>query len=64
MHPLEARRAEVLPIGNAGGALVFLQELSVQILILHILQVTKGSYSSFQLLQITKGYLSYILQVT
>ena len=54
--PLEVRGAKTLPIGNARGALVFLREFSVWILILHILKVTKGSYSSLQLLQVTTGY--------
>ena len=63
---LEARRAEALPIDNVRGALVFLREFLVWILILHILKVTKGSNSSLELLQVTTGYyrLLRLLQVT
>ena len=44
------------PDRQRGGCIVFLLEFSVWILILHILQVTRGSYSLLQLLQVTTGY--------
>ena len=56
--------AEALPIGNAGGALVFLQEFLVWISILHILNVTKGCYSSLELLQVTTVYWCKVTAVT
>ena len=61
MHPFEAQRAEAVLIGNAAAALVFSRKFSVWILILHILQVTKGSYSLFQLLQVTTGIKWHLL---
>ena len=50
MHPFEAGRPKVLPIGNVRGAMVFLKEFSVSIVIPHIVQVTSGiaSYNRLQ----------------
>ena len=67
--PLEACRAQALPIGNAGGALVFLQDfyatgyymlLQFSTCYYRLLQVTTCYY---RLLQVTTGYYR-LLQVT
>ena len=39
MHPLEARRAEALPIGNAGYINFFLEILILNILLLLLLEL-------------------------
>ena len=57
MHHPRGAKGQALSIGNAWGALVFSQEFSIWILILHtLLQVTTGSNSLFQFLQVTTGY--------
>ena len=65
MYPPQGSKGRGVADRQRGGALVFLQEFSVWILILHILQVTKGSYSLLQLLRVTTDYyrLLKLLQV-
>ena len=66
MHPPRGPKGQGVADRQRGGVLEFSRELSVWILILHIQQATKGSYSFLQLLQLTTGYLSYykLLEVT
>ena len=66
MHPRRGPKGQGVADRQRGGALVFLQEFSVLISILHIVQFTKGSYSLLQLLHVNTGYYRLLksLQVT
>ena len=65
MHPPRGPKGRGVADRQRGGALVFSGDFSVCILILHILQVIKGStvyFYYYRLLQVTTGYY-WILQV-
>ena len=69
MHPLWGSKGRGVADRQRRGCISISREFLVWILILHILQVTKGStvyFSYYRLLQVTTDYLSYykLLEVT